>query len=144
MNFEIFSDAPTNRVLDVMNLSVDIDVPSGMLHAVDDISFHVDEGETLCIVGESGCGKSITSLAVMDLLPRRATLTANKLMLEEKDLLKISKTEFADLRGNRMGMIFQDPMTSLNPVYQIGDQMEEVFIHHGIHVVAVPSVVKIK
>jgi|TARA_B100000315_G_scaffold258997_1_gene313156 peptide/nickel transport system ATP-binding protein len=123
--------AAANTVLSVKNLSVDIDVPAGTLHAVDGISFHVDAGETLCIVGESGCGKSITSLAVMDLLPRSAALKADRLMLEKENLLEISKKDFAALRGNRMGMIFQDPMTSLNPVYRIGDQMEEVYIHHG-------------
>ena len=131
MNTNDISGGTSKTVLDVEHLSVDIEVSAGTLHAVDDISFHVDEGETLCIVGESGCGKSITSLAVMDLLPRRATLKASRLMLEQVNLLEISKKEFAALRGNRMGMIFQDPMTSLNPVYRIGDQMEEVYIHHG-------------
>ena len=131
MNTNDISGGTSKTVLDVEHLSVDIEVSAGTLHAVDDISFHVDEGETLCIVGESGCGKSITSLAVMDLLPRRATLKASRLMLEQENLLEISKKEFAALRGNRMGMIFQDPMTSLNPVYRIGDQMEEVYIHHG-------------
>ena len=117
--------------LEVEGLSVDIDVPAGTLHAVTDISFHVDRGETLCIVGESGCGKSITSLAVMGLLPRKGTLRANKLNLEGTDLLNLTDKEFSNIRGNRIGMIFQDPMTSLNPVYTIGNQMEEVYIRHG-------------
>jgi peptide/nickel transport system ATP-binding protein len=131
LNTETGPGGASKTILDVKNLSVDINVPAGTLHAVDKISFHVDEGETLCIVGESGCGKSITSLAIMDLLPGRAVLTADTLMLEQANLLSIGKKEFAALRGNRMGMIFQDPMTSLNPVYRIGDQMEEVYIHHG-------------
>ncbi|NQV54710.1 MAG: ABC transporter ATP-binding protein [Rhodospirillales bacterium] len=131
MNSENQSSSTGRRVLDVKNLAVDIEVPAGTLHAVSGINFHVDEGETLCIVGESGCGKSITSLAVMDLLPKSATLTADRLMLEDKNLLEISRSEFASLRGDQMGMIFQDPMTSLNPVYTIGDQMEEVYTYHG-------------
>ena len=121
----------SNTVLEVENLSVDITVPAGTLHAVTDLSLTVDKGETLCIVGESGCGKSITSLAIMNLLPGKATKTANKLSLEGTDLLSISEKEFANLRGDRIGMIFQDPMTSLNPVFRIGDQLEEVYIEHG-------------
>ena len=119
------------RVLDAKNLSVEIEVPSGTLHAVTDVSLHVDKGETLGIVGESGCGKSITSLAIMNLLPSKATRKASKLQLEGKDLLSLSERQFASLRGNRLGMIFQDPMTSLNPVYRIGEQLEEVYIQHG-------------
>ena len=86
MNTNDISGGTSKTVLDVEHLSVDIEVSAGTLHAVDDISFHVDEGETLCIVGESGCGKSITSLAVMDLLPRRATLKASRLMLEQVNM----------------------------------------------------------
>ena len=118
-------------VLDVAGLSVEIAVPAGTLHAVRDVDFHVDEGETLCIVGESGCGKTITSLAVMRLLPRRATMTARHVSLEGVDLTGLSERQIAAIRGDRMGMIFQDPMTSLNPVYTIGNQLEEVFLRHG-------------
>jgi peptide/nickel transport system ATP-binding protein len=118
-------------VLEVENLSVDIAVPAGILHAVSNLSLKVRQGETLCIVGESGCGKSITSLAIMNLLPRKAKLTADTVSLEGRDLLSIKESEFSSLRGNRIGMIFQDPMTSLNPVFRIGDQLEEVYIQHG-------------
>jgi peptide/nickel transport system ATP-binding protein len=121
----------TNKVLDVKNLTVDIDVPAGTLHAVSGIDFYVNEGETLCIVGESGCGKSITALAIMDILPRKAKLKADRMQLQHRDLLTLPKDEFARLRGDRMAMIFQDPMTSLNPVYRVGDQLEEVYIQHG-------------
>ena len=124
-------DSDRKRVLDVAGLSVDIHVPAGTLRAVRDVDFHVDAGETLCIVGESGCGKTITSLAVMRLLPRRATLSAEHIALEGVDLTRLSSREIAELRGDRMGMIFQDPMTSLNPVYTIGNQLEEVFLRHG-------------
>jgi peptide/nickel transport system ATP-binding protein len=119
------------KVIDVQNLKVDIDVPAGTLHAVSGISFHVNQGETLCIVGESGCGKSITALALMNLLPKKAKLTADKLELQGRNLMAMSEAEFAKLRGDRMSMIFQDPMTSLNPVYRVGDQMEEVYMSHG-------------
>ena len=119
------------KVIDVQNLKVDIDVPAGTLHAVSGISFHVNQGETLCIVGESGCGKSITALAMMNLLPKKAKLSADKIELQGRDMKKFSEAEFAKLRGDRISMIFQDPMTSLNPVYRVGDQLEEVYIHHG-------------
>jgi peptide/nickel transport system ATP-binding protein len=113
------------RILEVEGLSVDIPVPSGMLHPVQDLSFHVDRGETLAIVGESGCGKSLTSLALMDLLPSRATRRAATLTLEGKDLTQLTERQMSDLRGNRMSMIFQEPMTSLNPAYTLGDQLIE-------------------
>ncbi|MDB5571832.1 MAG: transporter ATP-binding protein [Hyphomicrobiales bacterium] len=117
-------------VLEVEGLSVDIDVPAGKLHAVSDVSFCVRPGETLCLVGESGCGKTMTSLALMRLLPPRATLTARRMSFEGRDLARLSERDMARLRGDRLGMIFQDPMTSLNPVYRIGDQMEEVWLRH--------------
>jgi peptide/nickel transport system ATP-binding protein len=120
-----------DRVLDVQGLSVELDLPAGTLHAVTDVDLHVDRGETLCIVGESGCGKTMTALAVMGLLPRRARMTARRLTLEGQDLVHMAAREFAALRGDRMGMIFQDPMTSLNPVYTIGNQMEEIYVRHG-------------
>ena len=122
---------PQDLVLNVKDLSVDISVPAGTLHAVSNLSLNVRKGETLCIVGESGCGKSIASLAIMNLLPKRATLTAEELTLENQNLLSLSEHEFAKLRGDRIGMIFQDPMTSLNPVFRIGDQLQEVYIEHG-------------
>ncbi len=118
------------RVLDVSNLTVDIPVAGGMLHAVQSVSFHVDRGETLCIVGESGCGKSLTSLAIMDLLPKKATRTAETLSLDGENLLAITERRMSDIRGNTMGMIFQEPMTSLNPAYTIGNQMEEALKRH--------------
>jgi len=121
------ADAP---VLTVEGMNVDIAVPAGSLHAVTDVSFSVRQRETLCLVGESGCGKTITSLALMRLLPRTAKLTARQIMFEGHDLGKISERQMARLRGNRIGMIFQDPMTSLNPVYTIGDQLEEVYLRH--------------
>jgi len=120
-----------SNLLEVENLTVDIRLATGVLHAVRGISFHVDKGETVCIVGESGCGKSLTSLALMNLLPKRAVRKADRLTLENTDLSTISERDMARLRGNRMAMIFQEPMTSLNPSYTIGNQLEEVLLQHN-------------
>jgi peptide/nickel transport system ATP-binding protein len=117
-------------VLEVEGLNVDISVAAGELHAVRDVSFIVRQGETLCLVGESGCGKSMTALAVMDLLPRAARRSAKALNFFSMDLLKLGEREMADIRGDRMAMIFQEPMTSLNPAYTIGNQLKEVIIRH--------------
>ena len=124
------TNAAPAPVLEVENLSVDIATPSGTLHAVSGVSFAVRPGETLCIVGESGCGKTMTSLALMRLLPKKAKLTATRMNFDGRDLSKLSEREMGRLRGNRLGMIFQDPMTSLNPVLTIGDQLEEVWLRH--------------
>jgi peptide/nickel transport system ATP-binding protein len=122
---------PSAPVLDVKGLVVDIDVPAGVLHAVGGIDFAVAQGETFCLVGESGCGKTMAALAVMRLLPRRAKLSAEHISFEGRELLTASPGEMSRLRGERMAMIFQDPMTSLNPVYTVGNQLEEVFLRHG-------------
>ena len=106
----------TDRILEVKNLTIDIPVPGGILHAVQSISFQVERGETLCIVGESGCGKSLTSLAIIDLLPQKAIRSADKLELDGLSILGVSERHMSDIRGERMGMIFQEPMTSLNPL----------------------------
>ncbi|HET9024798.1 MAG TPA: ABC transporter ATP-binding protein [Burkholderiaceae bacterium] len=121
---------PAEAVLEVEGLDVDIATPRGPLRAVRDVSFQVKRGETLCIVGESGCGKSITSLAVMSLLPAAATRRATKLALLDEDLLKATPKRVNALRGNRMAMIFQEPMTALNPAYTIGNQLMEVHLLH--------------
>jgi peptide/nickel transport system ATP-binding protein len=119
-------------VLGVDGLNVDIATPRGTLHAVRDVSFRVERGETLCLVGESGCGKSMTAFALMGLLPRAAKRTARALQFEGEDLTRASAARLSELRGNRMAMIFQEPMTALNPAYTIGDQLGEVYRrHHG-------------
>ena len=120
----------SDRVLDVKNLSIDIPLAEGMLHAVDGIDIHVDKGETLCIVGESGCGKSLTSLAVMDLLPKKAIRRLERLDLAGASILDYSEQQMSDIRGSKMGMIFQEPMTSLNPAFTIGNQMVETLQRH--------------
>jgi peptide/nickel transport system ATP-binding protein len=118
------------RVLTVKDLRVSLPVPAGPLHAVQGVSFHVDRGETLCIVGESGCGKTLTALAIMDLLPSKARRRAAQLQLEGNNIDGLGEPAIADIRGNRMAMIFQEPMTSLNPAYTIGNQLEEALLRH--------------
>ncbi len=120
----------SDHILEVENLSVDIPLATGILHPVQSVNFHVDRGETLAIVGESGCGKSLTSLAIMNLLPSKARRTADKLVLDGRDLTAQSERQMSDIRGNRMSMIFQEPMTSLNPAYTIGDQLTEALLRH--------------
>ena len=117
-------------ILEVEGLSVAIPVPAGTLRPVQEVGFRVTRGHTLAIVGESGCGKSLTSLALMNLLPPRAERTAGRLALDGQDLLGLSEREMADIRGNRMSMIFQEPMTSLNPAYTVGDQLVEAVRRH--------------
>jgi peptide/nickel transport system ATP-binding protein len=118
-------------LLEVKDLTVDIPLIEGILHPVRGISFSIDKGETLCIVGESGCGKSLTSLAIMGLLPKRARRRASVLRVGDLDVSNASRREMANVRGNKMAMIFQEPMTSLNPAYTIGNQLEEGLLRHN-------------
>ncbi|WP_198655717.1 ABC transporter ATP-binding protein [Salinicola sp. CR57] len=117
-------------LLNVKNLHVDLPVEAGMLHAVRGIDFYVERGEMLCLVGESGCGKSMTSLALMGLLPRKARLSADRLEFDGIDLATLSERRRSDLRGARLAMIFQEPMTALNPAYTLGNQLCEGLIRH--------------
>ncbi|KUM44732.1 ABC transporter ATP-binding protein [Pseudomonas sp. EpS/L25] len=117
-------------LLDVRDLRIDIPLGDDTLHAVRGLDLQVERGEMLCLVGESGCGKSLTSLALMDLLPHRARRQAARLSLGEHDLLAVGEKGMRDLRGNRLAMIFQEPMTALNPAYSIGDQLAEVLRRH--------------
>jgi len=114
-------------LLDVVGLRVRF---GGAVEAVRGISFTVERGETHCLVGESGCGKSVTALAVMDLLARGATRTAERLSYAGTNLLSLGERGMARLRGDRIAMIFQEPMTSLNPAYTIGSQMAEILTRH--------------
>ncbi|MDE0814857.1 MAG: ABC transporter ATP-binding protein [Alphaproteobacteria bacterium] len=103
----------------------------GIVKAVDDVSFYLQKGETLGIVGESGCGKSITALSLMRLVPDPPGKTvAGTVKLDGRDLLKLTPAEMRDVRGNEMSMIFQEPMTALNPVFRIGHQISEALILH--------------
>ncbi len=119
-----------SALLEVRDLHVEIPTSAGLVRAVRGVSFAVDKGEILCVVGESGCGKSLTSLAVMGLLPRRARRRAAVMRFADQDLAGAGPARLGELRGDRMAMIFQDPMTSLNPVLTIGDQLMEVYRRH--------------
>jgi peptide/nickel transport system ATP-binding protein len=118
-------------VLDVKNLQTVFFTNSGLFKAVDDVSFTVRRGETLAIVGESGCGKSVTALSIMRLVPDPpGRIVGGSVALEGTDLLGLDEAEMRAIRGNRISMIFQEPMTSLNPVMRIGDQITEAVLLH--------------
>ncbi|WP_342241308.1 ABC transporter ATP-binding protein [Inquilinus sp. OTU3971] len=114
-------------VLEVQDFALSLSLGANL---VEGVSFSVARGETLCIVGESGCGKSITALGLMGLLPPVATVTSGTARFEGRDLFQLTDRQRADLRGSRMAMIFQEPMTSLNPAFTIGDQIAEGIRRH--------------
>ena len=116
--------------LQVEALSVAITTPAGQLNAVSGVSFSVAPGETLCLVGESGCGKTLTALSILGLLPANATVSARAITFRGRDLRTLDARALSDVRGDRIAMIFQDPMTSLNPVYTIGNQLIETYRRH--------------
>ncbi|KWX76695.1 ABC transporter ATP-binding protein [Paenibacillus jilunlii] len=114
------------ELLEVSGLCTEFTTAAGTIRAVDGISLSVRKGETLGIVGESGCGKSITSLSIMQLLPKRISrIAAGQIRFEGRDMLEMPVKEVRGIRGNRIAMIFQEPMTSLNPVFKIGRQISE-------------------
>lgn len=114
-----------SKLLQVENLSISFRTAAGKTQAVRDVSFSLEKGETLCIVGESGSGKSITSLALMGLLPNNGEITSGSINFEGEDLVGKTEEELRKIRGNKMSMIFQEPMTALNPVFTIGFQLQE-------------------
>ena len=124
-------DSTNAPLLEVENLHVRFETSRGIVRAVDGISYTVRAGETVAIVGESGCGKSVSSLAIMRLLPKNTgRITAGRVLFAGRDLLDLSDDEMREIRGRDIAMIFQEPMTSLNPVLTIGQQiMEPLFIH---------------
>ena len=115
-------------VLRLQNLNVKF--AGSPVSVLDDISLTVRAGDTLALVGESGCGKSITSLALMGLLPASARIVSGEMNFRRQDLRKLSPREYADLRGSELAMIFQEPMTSLNPAFTLGDQLSEAVMRH--------------
>ena len=119
------------QVLKVRDLQVTFTLEDGLIHAVDGVSFEIYRGETLGVVGESGCGKSVSSLALMGLLPAPfGRVTGGEAFFRGVSLFKKSESEMQAMRGKDMAMIFQEPMTSLNPLYTIGNQLAEVFHNH--------------
>ena len=123
--------AEAKTVLQVDNLQTWFYTRRGIVKAVNDVSFHVEAGETLAIVGESGCGKSITALSIMRLIPTPpGRIVGGSVKLLDRDLVKLTEEEMRTVRGNDISMIFQEPMTSLNPVLTIGEQISEALILH--------------
>ncbi len=116
------------KIIDVENLVISFRTNNGKVQAVRDISFSMDRGETLAIVGESGSGKSVTAKAMLGILAPNSIVEGGRIMYDDKDLLKLSEEEFNKLRGNKITMIFQDPMSSLDPIMKIGKQMTEATI----------------
>ncbi|MBW2061320.1 MAG: ABC transporter ATP-binding protein [Deltaproteobacteria bacterium] len=121
-------------LLEVKNLQTQFFIDNGVVKAVDGVSFDLNEGETLGLVGESGCGKSVSALSILRLIPYPpGKIVGGEIIFEGRDLLKISEEEIRDVRGNRIAMIFQEPMTSLNPALTIGRQVSEPMeVHQGL------------
>ena len=117
-------------VLSVNHLRTYFFTKYGTVQAVDDISFDVRKGDILCIVGESGSGKTVTALSILRLVDPPGRIIEGKVMLEGKDLMKLSTREIQDIRGNKISMIFQDPHSSLNPIFTVGDQISEAITAH--------------
>ena len=120
-------------LLDVQNLQTHFGTIDGVVRAVEGVSFHIDAGETLGVVGESGCGKSVTAMSILRLIQEPPGKIAGKILFQGKDLLELSEPEMRAIRGKDISMIFQEPMTSLNPVLTVGRQIgETVVLHEGV------------
>lgn len=121
-------------LLDVKNLSVRFKTLDGMVTAIENISFQVNRGEVLCLVGESGCGKSLTSLSIMGLVEKPGISEAESIAFEGENIAAYSQEQMRRIRGDKISMIFQEPLTSLNPLFTVGNQMDEVFrLHRGMN-----------
>ncbi|CDD46357.1 putative uncharacterized protein [Firmicutes bacterium CAG:534] len=114
-----------SHLLEVTDLTTVFTGDYGKNISVDHVSFHIDPGEVVCIVGESGCGKSVTSLSIMGLLGKGGAVIDGSVLFDDKNLLAMTEKEFDQIRGNQISMIFQDPLTSLNPVFTVGSQITE-------------------
>ena len=118
-------------LLQVENLRVELAIRGGMAPVIDDLSFTLNQGENISFVGESGCGKSMTALAIMRLLPEGiGRIASGRILFDGEDLATASEARMREIRGNQISMIFQEPMTSLNPVYTVGEQIAEVLRAH--------------
>ena len=118
------------KLLEVKNLETSFKTNVGEVHAVRGVSFYLNQGEALGIVGESGCGKSVTMMSIMRLIDSNGKIVNGEINFDGKDISKVKDSDMNNLRGNDIGMIFQDPMTSLNPVFTIGDQLMEPLLKH--------------
>ncbi|WP_028596026.1 ABC transporter ATP-binding protein [Paenibacillus assamensis] len=122
-----------NNLIEFRNLRTNFYTSSGVVKAVNDVSFSIREGETLCVVGESGCGKSVTAMSLMRLVSPPGKTEGGQILYKGQDLLTLKERDMRHIRGNEIAMIFQEPMTSLNPVLTIGDQITEpLLIHKGM------------
>ncbi|MGZ9584809.1 ABC transporter ATP-binding protein [Paenibacillus marinisediminis] len=122
-----------NTLVEFRNLQTNFYTSGGVVRAVNDVSFSIREGETLCVVGESGCGKSVTAMSLMRLISHPGKIEGGQILYKDQDLLKIKEREMREIRGNEIAMIFQEPMTSLNPVFKIGQQITEPLrLHKGM------------
>lgn len=120
------------RILEIKNLSIDFVTDEGLTPTIKNVSLHIREGEIVTVVGESGSGKSVTMRSIMRLVPAPpAVYTEGEILYRGQDVLKLSEDEMRRLRGNEISMIFQDPMTALNPVFTIGQQMENIYVYQG-------------
>ena len=117
-----------DKILQVKRLTVSFRTPGGTLKAVRDISFDLERGKTLAIVGESGSGKSVTSKAILGILAGNSILESGEILYDGKDLLKLPETDMCKIRGDKISMIFQDPLSSLNPIVKIGKQITEAML----------------
>ena len=122
-----------NNIVEVKDLSIDFIIRDGVFRAVDDISFNIQDNKTLALVGESGSGKSVTAMSIMQLLPMPQASYSNKssIRFKDKEIITASKSELLSLRGNIISMVFQEPMTSLNPYHKVGDQITESVLLHS-------------
>ena len=125
----------SEKLVDIRNLKTYFYTEDGVVPAVDGVNLYIKRGETLGVVGESGCGKSVTSLSIMQLVSKPSgKIVEGEILFEGEDLVKKSEAEMRKIRGNDISMIFQEPMTSLNPVYTIGDQIAEaIMLHQGLN-----------
>jgi oligopeptide/dipeptide ABC transporter ATP-binding protein len=119
-------------LLEIRNLQTFFFTPAGLVKAINGVDLHIDTGETLALVGESGCGKSMTALSLLRLVPEPGKIVGGDIVFAGRDLLRMPVEEMRRVRGNRIGMVFQEPMTSLNPVFRVGEQIAEVLrLHQG-------------
>jgi peptide/nickel transport system ATP-binding protein len=118
------------ELLEITDLRTEIQLKEGVVHAVDGVTLHVDEGETLGVVGESGCGKTMTALTIMQLLPNGGRIAGGSIKLGGRELTELKPDEMRKIRGDDIGMIFQDPLSSLNPTHTVGAQIAETVLLH--------------
>jgi len=118
------------EVIEVSDLVTEFHIPEGIVRAVNGISFRIRRGETLGLVGESGCGKSVTALSILRLIPSPGKIAKGRILFEGQDLVRVPLGQMQEIRGSRIAMIFQEPMTSLNPLFTVGNQIAEVYVEH--------------